>query len=202
MNRDCVLVWLISEWDETLSRPNKAAEEERTSILRIFSDVVDTLSVLEHQRRQNDAAAPEDKADLGVVARPTWLTDVAVMIKKAAHQAGKSIRHYALIMLITDPDRLELLSKMLLKTSAFELKTESLLALTGRLDSYKKSSQASATVEHLFNASLNLAPTNFDLQYQAEALQGAIDGLRRRVTRLPGQLGDWSRKQVREAIFE
>lgn len=91
---------------------------------------------------------------------------------------------------------------MLLQTSPFELNTDAFLALSSRLDSFKSSPQLAGTVENLFEASLNLAPTAFDLQYRREALQAAVDGLRRRVTRLEGPIGDWSRKEVKEAIFE
>jgi hypothetical protein len=88
VNRDCILIWLSSEWDETLLRPNKAAEEERASILRIFGDVIETLTTLELQRRERDAVA-EKSDDDATVARPTWLTDVASFVKKAAIQAGE-----------------------------------------------------------------------------------------------------------------
>ena len=91
VNRDCILIWLSSEWDETLLRPHKAADEERSSILRIFGDVIQTLSGLELQRRERDGAA-EGKDDEAVIARPTWLTDVGMFIKKAAIQAGMSSR--------------------------------------------------------------------------------------------------------------
>jgi hypothetical protein len=204
VNRDCILVWLSSEWDETLQRPNKAAEEERTSILRIFADVIETLCSLEMQRRERDAVAEEGNGD-ATVARPTWLTDVAVFIKKAAVQAGMS-HHVASFTSsrakYPDAERLETLSKMLLQTSAIELNTEAFLALVTRLDTFKKSSQTTKTVENLFQASLTLAPTTFDLEHRLEALQGAVDGLRRRVTRLDGPIGDWSRKAVRQVIFE
>jgi hypothetical protein len=89
---------------------------------------------------------------------------------------------------------------MLLQTSTIELNTEAFLALTSRLDTLK--SRYSKTVENLFQASLNLAPTEFDLQYRKDKLQGAVDGLRRQVTRSIGQVGDWARKEVRQAIFE
>lgn len=97
---------------------------------------------------------------------------------------------------------MEQLSKILLQSSTIELKTDSFLALTKRLDSFKSSSQITKSIENLFQASLNLAPTEFDLQYRKDQLQGAVDGLRRRVTRLNGQVGEWARKEVREAIFE
>jgi hypothetical protein len=89
---------------------------------------------------------------------------------------------------------------MLLQTSTIELNTEAFLSLTNRLDSLK--SQNSKTIENLFQASLNLAPTEFELQYRREQLQGAIDGLRRQVTRSNGEIGNWARKEVRQAIFE
>lgn len=74
-------------------RPNKAADEERSSILRIFADVIQTLSGLELQRRERDAGA-EGKDDETVSARPTWLTDVGMFIKKAAIEAGMSSQRY------------------------------------------------------------------------------------------------------------
>jgi hypothetical protein len=89
---------------------------------------------------------------------------------------------------------------MLLQTSTIELNTEAFLALTNRLGVLK--SQNSKTTENLFQASLNLAPTEFDLKYRIEKLQGAVDGLRRQVTRSTGEVGAWARKEVRQAIFE
>jgi hypothetical protein len=200
VNRDCILIWLSSEWDETLLRPNKAADEERSSILRIFADVIQTLSGLELQRRERDADS-ESKGDETVSARPTWLTDVGMFIKKAAIGAGMSNYRYICSRdSRTDSERLEALSKMLLQTSTVELNTEAFLALTNRLGALK--SQSSKTTENLFEASLNLAPTEFDLKYRKEQLQGAVDGLRRQVTRSKGEVGDWARKEVRQAIFE
>jgi len=89
---------------------------------------------------------------------------------------------------------------MLLQTSTIELNTEAFLALTSRLDSLK--SKNSKTIENLFEASLNLAPTEFDLKYRKEKLQGAVDSLRRQVTRSNGEIGLWARKEIRQAIFE
>ena len=89
---------------------------------------------------------------------------------------------------------------MLLQTSTIELNTEAFLALTNRLGVLK--SQNSKTNENLFEASLNLAPTEFDLKYRKDKLQGAVDSLRRQVTRSTGEVGAWARKEVRQAIFE
>jgi hypothetical protein len=89
---------------------------------------------------------------------------------------------------------------MLLQVSSIELNTEAFLALTSRLDTLK--SQNSKTTENLFQASLNLAPTEFDLQYRKEELQSAVDHLKRRVTRLDGPVGEWTRREVRQAVFE
>jgi hypothetical protein len=169
--------------------------------LRIFADVIQTLSGLELQRRERDAGAAEDKDDETVTARPTWLTDVAMFIKKAAIGAGlSSYRYICSRDSRTDSERLEALSKMLLQTSTIELNTEAFLALTNRLSALK--SQNSKTTENLFEASLNLAPTEFDLKYRKDKLQGAVNSLRRQVTRSTGEVGDWVRKEVREAIFE
>jgi hypothetical protein len=57
------------------------------------------------------------------------------------------------------------------------------------------------TVENIFRASLNLAPTAFELEYHGAELQGAVDGLRRVVMRLGGEVGDWARKEIRQAVF-
>jgi len=89
---------------------------------------------------------------------------------------------------------------MLFQTSTIELNTEAFLALTSRLDSLK--SKNSKTIENLFEASLNLAPTEFDLKYRKDKLQGAVDSLRRQVTRSDGEVGLWARKEIRQAIFE
>jgi hypothetical protein len=199
VNRDCILVWLNGEWDETIHRPNKAADEEQESILRIFGDVVETLSTLELQRRERDSVAngsvPKEKengdvmevdSDEAVVARPTWLADVARFIKKAAPTA--------------DGERLESLSKILFQVSPIELDIDSFLAVTSRIDQLKTSAY-NFTVDNVFEASLNLAPTSFDMQYKGEVLQKAVDNLRRRVMRLDGSTGIWSRKEVREYIF-
>ena len=89
---------------------------------------------------------------------------------------------------------------MLLQVSSIELNTEAFLALTSRLDTLK--SKNSKTIENLFEASLNLAPTEFDLKYRKDKLQGAVDSLRRQVTRSNGEVGLWARKEIRQAIFE
>jgi len=89
---------------------------------------------------------------------------------------------------------------MLLQVSSIELNTEAFLALTSRLGALK--SQSPKTIENLFQASLNLAPSEFDLKYRRDRLQGAVDSLRRQVTRSTGEVGDWARKEVRQAIFE
>jgi len=89
---------------------------------------------------------------------------------------------------------------MLLQTSSIELNTEAFLGLTTRLGALK--SQNSKTIENLFEASLNLSPTEFDLQYRKDKIQEAVDSLRRQVTRSNGAVGEWARKEVRQAIFE
>ena len=89
---------------------------------------------------------------------------------------------------------------MLLQVSSIEFNTEAFLALTSRLGALK--SQSSKTIENLFQASLNLAPTEFDLKYRKDKLQGAVDHLQRRVTRLDGAIGEWTRREVRRAVFE
>jgi len=189
---------LNSEWDETIHRPNKAAEEERESILRIFGDVVETLCTLELQRRERDSitngSAPKENGDAmdvdgddTIVSRPIWLTDVVRFIKKAAPEA--------------DGERLDSLSKILLQVSPIELDIDSFLAITNRLDSLK-SAAFNSTVDNVFNASLNLAPTSFDMQYKGDMLQKAINSLRRRVMRLDGSTGIWARKEVREYTYK
>jgi hypothetical protein len=190
---------LNGEWDETIYRPNKAAEEEQESILRIFGDVVETLSTLELQRRERDSvangSAPKEKEngdvmevdeDDNVVSRPTWLADVARFVRKAAPGA--------------DGERLESLSKILLQVSPIELDVGSFLAVTSRIDQLKNSA-FNSTVDNVFEASLNLAPSSFDMQFKGDMLQKAIDSLRRRVMRLEGLTGIWSRKEVRQYIF-
>jgi hypothetical protein len=168
--------------------------------LRIFADVIQTLSGLELQRRERDDAA-EGKDVEAVSARPTWLTDVGMFIRKAAVGAGMlNYRYICSRDSRTDSERLEALSKMLLQTSTIELNTEAFLALTKRLGALK--SQSSKTTENLFEASLNLAPTEFDLKYRKDKLQGAVDHLQRRVTRLDGPVGEWTRREVRRAVFE
>jgi hypothetical protein len=163
--------------------------------------VIRTLSGLELQRRERDAGGAEGKDDETVSARPTWLTDVGMFIRKAAIGAGMSNQRYICSRdSRTDSDRLEALSKMLLQTSTIELNPEAFLALTDRLGVLK--SQSSKTTENLFQASLNLAPTEFDLKYRKDKLQGAVDSLRRQVTRSTGEVGAWARKEVRQAIFE
>jgi hypothetical protein len=89
---------------------------------------------------------------------------------------------------------------MLLQVSSIELSTEAFLALTSRLDTLR--SRNSKTVENLFQVSLNLAPTEFDLRYRKDKLQAAVDHLQRRVTRLDGAVGEWTRREVRRAVFE
>jgi len=89
---------------------------------------------------------------------------------------------------------------MLIQVSSIELNTEAFLTLTSRLDTLK--SKNSKTIENLFEASLNLAPTEFDLKCRKDKLQGAVDSLRRQVTRSTGEVGDWVRQEVRQAIFE
>jgi hypothetical protein len=101
VNRDCILVWLAYEWDDTYRRPNKAAEEEQESILRIYREIVETLSTLELQRRDRDAATkaenggyetkPKLEPEAGH-ARPGWLLDVGSFVKNAAPKAGKSFQ--------------------------------------------------------------------------------------------------------------
>jgi hypothetical protein len=158
------------------------------------------LSGLELQRRERDDAAGGKDVE-AVSARPTWLTDVGMFIRKAAVGAGMlNYRYICSRDSRTDSERLEALSKMLLQTSTIELNTEAFLALTNRLSALK--SQNSKTTENLFEASLNLAPTEFDLKYRKDKLQGAVNSLRRQVTRSTGEVGDWVRKEVREAIFE
>ena len=89
---------------------------------------------------------------------------------------------------------------MLFQTSTIELNTEAFLALTSRLDSLK--SKNSKTIENLFEASLNLAPTEFHLKHRKDKLQDAVYSLRRQVTRSNGEVGLWARKEIRQAIFE
>ena len=89
---------------------------------------------------------------------------------------------------------------MLLQTSTIDLNTEAFLALTTRLGALK--SQNSKTIENLFEASLNLSPTEFDMQYRQDILQEAVGSLRRQVTRSNDAVGEWARKEVRQAIFE
>lgn len=136
--------------------------------------------------RENCDAMNVDGDDT-IVTRPTWLADVARFIKKSAPEA--------------DGERLDSLSKILLQVSPIELDIDSFLAITNRLDSLK-SAAFNSTVDNVFEASLNLAPTSFDMQYKGDILQKAIDSLRRRVMRLDGSTGIWSRKEVREYTFK
>ena len=165
--------------------------------MRIFGDVVETLCTLELQRRERDSiangSAPKENGDVmevdgddTIITRPTWLADVASFIKKAAPEA--------------DGERLDSLSKILLQVSPIELDIDSFLAITNRLDSLKSAAFNSA-VHNVFEASLNLAPTSFDMQYKGDMLQKAIDSMRRRIMRLDGSTGIWARKEVREYTF-
>lgn len=90
-------MWLAYEWDDTYRSPNKAAEEEQESILRIYREIVETLSTLELQRRDRDAASKAENGDTEMKteseaehARPGWLMDVGSFVKNAAPKAGKS----------------------------------------------------------------------------------------------------------------
>lgn len=89
---------------------------------------------------------------------------------------------------------------MLLNASTIELNTDSFLALTNRLNTLKTSN--TKTVENLFQASLSLAPTEFDLEYRRDLLQESVDSLRRQMSRLSGPVGDWARREVLQAVFE
>lgn len=135
--------------------------------------------------KENGDAMNVDGDDT-IVTRPIWLADVARFIKKTAPEA--------------DGERLDSLSKILLQVSPIELDIDSFLAITNRLDSLK-SAAFNSTVDNVFEAGLNLAPTSFDMQYKGDMMQKAIDSLRRRVMRLDGSTGIWARKEVREYTF-
>lgn len=211
VNRDCILVWLAVEWDDTYQRPNKAAEEEQGSILRIYKDIIETLSTLEEQRRDRDALTIAEKGDAEVEsvskaspARPGWIMDVSSFISKAAATAGESYCRKPTQELADglDASRLQALSEILLLVSPIDLPIAAFLAVAKRLDGLNPSSQKAEALVTLFQASLSLSPTVLDLELRGDVLQDAVQTLKRAVAKSAGEVGEWVRRETRRCIFD
>jgi hypothetical protein len=212
VNRDCILVWLAAEWDDTYRHPNKAAEEEQGSILRIYKDIIETLSTLEEQRRNRDALTIAEKGDVAVEsaskaspARPGWIMDVSSFISKAAATAGESLSSNSITQSAAneaDASRLQALSEILLLVSPIDLPIAAFLAVAKRLDGLNPSSQKAEALVTLFQASLYLSPTVLDLELRGDVLQDAVQTLKRAVAKSTGEVGEWVRRETRRCIFD
>lgn len=94
VNRDCVLIWLETQFQQSFNTPNKAADEERDSMLSIYESIVDELVRSEQQRAMTSsiiekADSTETFAEEPVKSLPGWLLDIDIFIQRASFEAGE-----------------------------------------------------------------------------------------------------------------
>ena len=211
VNRDCVLVWLETQFQQSFDTPNKAADEERASMLKIYETIIDHLVRLEQQRDLTPNTA-EVNGDTGNTSMeeplksvPSWVLDIDIFVQRASFEAGKqtsiSLAAMSTALTVPDPERLESLSRILQSVSSIQLPVEAFLAVFGRSETIKDPAQASRVAENLFESALNLSEDAPDFEFRLNDLQKAVAVLKRRVASSDGLLGEWVRRETRSQVF-
>lgn len=97
VTRDCVLVWLETQFQQSFNTPNKAADEERATMLRIYETIVDELVRSERERDLNPTTTEKVNAEETSTEKepmkslPGWLLDIDIFIQRASFEAGEHL---------------------------------------------------------------------------------------------------------------
>jgi hypothetical protein len=210
VTRDCILIWLETQFQQSLQTPNKAADEERASMLQIYETIVAELVRAEEQRgttaRAIENGDQEDSAaGQSVRSSPGWILDVDIFVQRASFEAGEyhsNKQYMSNADNYSDSDRLECLSRILKSISSVQLPVEAFLAVFDRLDSVKNENLAARVAENLFEAGLHLSGEAEDFEYRLDNLQTAASVLKRRVASSSSEEGNWVRRATRTQVFE
>ena len=211
VTRDCVLVWLETQFQQSFNTPNKAADEERATMLRIYETIVCELVRSERQRdltpNTTDEANPEDTSAEKEPAKslPGWILDIDIFIQRASFEAGEHLSWRVYLHVtnkMIDPERLECLSRILKSVSTIQVPVEAFLAVYGRLETIKDDNLAAKVAENLFEAALYLSADAADFEFRLDDLQKAVSTLKRRVASSESDQGRWVRRETRNQVFE
>lgn len=205
INHSSVIPWLIMQWDMSIARPTRVAEEERKSLLELLENVIvystgsrplsAQSSGVEHTHTIGEA-----EADVDLKRSMKWLGEVEVLVKKVAN-CGRTFTQFHCSDKKRNSDRfsaedsLETLSRIVLRLSDLPSSSGTVAVLVACLAQFipaSPSKTTSKTIEHLFRAGLSLSDLSL-----SEEVASALRLLKSRILKVDGDIGDWARRQMR-----